>query len=64
MLLIENGKKQAKSIQSKEQDPTLNAMCLGTFIPREFYFFNYLKRFLYYQNLRYIENEFKVFKQT
>ena len=27
-------------------------------------FFNYLRRFLYYQNLRYIENEFKVCKQT
>ena len=36
MLLTKNGYLQVKSIQSKEQELTLNAMCLAWFTSREF----------------------------
>ena len=38
-----NGYLQMKSIQIKEQEPTLNVMCLGWFTSREFQILNCLK---------------------
>ena len=36
MLFIKNGYLQVKSIQSKEQEQTWNAMCFGSFTSRQF----------------------------